>query len=438
MSSDETQPSASAADQTAYRRELIRPTWARRTKWRLETIAYVAMETVLGLLPLSWVATAGRLAGAVAWLVLPKRRRVVARNLRIAFAGEKSPEELSALTAEVFKRSGANLLSSLRTAEMGERSLARTLTVRDEIVYREALARGKGVVMVLAHMGNWEALAQWFPKLLPPGVQGATVYRPLNNPIMNARVAAARARRGVGLFSKDDNPLGMAGFVRRGGVLGVLADQRAGTIGELVPFFGRLTSCTPIPAILARRTGAALVGVSLRTVGAGRWEMGFHAMELGEQPTTAGVMRLLERMIRESPADVFWLQDRWKIRRREPHKQPGKPSRASDATPTKRRRALLWVEGARGLPALPKATPEDIDYTVALASDAAEPKDAGAHGREVLRYMGEGYEAFLRRVDEAHGQPLEFVAGTNAAPKGLRKAVRALGLGWLDVKEANA
>ncbi len=438
MSSEPVTSPDPAADATAYRRELIRPTAARRLKWRLETAAYAVMETGLGLLPLSWVAGAGRLAGAAAALILAKRRRVVARNLRIAFADERTSEELRALTREVFKRSGANLLCSLRTAEMGERSLARALLVRDEIVYREAVARGKGVVMVLAHMGNWEALAQWFPKLLPPGVQGATVYRPLNNPIMNARVVAARARRGISLFSKDDSPLGMAGFLRRGGVLGVLADQRAGTIGELVPFFGRLTSCTPIPAILARRTGAAVVGVSLRTVGAGRWEMGFHAMEPGE-PTTAGVMRLLERMMRVSPADVFWLQDRWKIRRSEPHRLPGKPARSTDVAPTKRRRALAWVESGQGMPVLPKATPDDVDYEVALAGGAPEPKDAGAHGREVHRQAGgEGYEAFLRRIDEEHGQPLEFVVGTAAAPKALRKAARALGLGWVDAKEAKA
>lgn len=435
MSSEPAIPSESAADATAYRRELIRPTAGRRLKWRMETAASVAMEAVLGLVPLPWVAGFGRLAGGLAWMILAKRRRVVARNLRIAFAGERTAEELRTLTREVFRRSGANLLGALRTANMGERSLSRALVVRDEIVYREALARGKGVVMVLAHMGNWEALAQWFPKLLPPGVRGATVYRPLNNPIMNARVVAARARRGISLFSKDDNPLGMAGFLRRGGVLGVLADQRAGTIGELVPFFGRLTSCTPIPAILARRTGAAVVGVSLRTVGEGRWEMGFHALEAGE-PTTAGVMRLLERMMRVSPADVFWLQDRWKIRRGEPHRLPGKPARSADVAPTKRRRALAWVERGQGLPALPKASPDDVDYEIAIADGAAEPNEAGAHGRAVHHQAGEDYGAFLRRIDVAHGQPLEFVVGTRAAPKALRKAARALGLGWVDVREA--
>jgi KDO2-lipid IV(A) lauroyltransferase len=389
----------------------VRPTATRRLKWRLETLAYASVETGLGLLPVAWVAGLGRLAGAVARTVLPGRRRIVARNLRIAFAGEKSPAELAALEAEVFRRSGANLLCSMRTAEMGERSLRRVVTVRDEAVFRDAITRGKGVIAVLAHMGNWEALAQCFPTFMPPGVAGATVYRPLNNPIMNARVVATRTRRGMGLFSKDDNPLGMAAFLRRGGVLGVLADQRAGKIGELVPFFGRTTSCTPIPAILARRTGAAIVGLSLRTLGPGRWELAFHGFDEPE-PSTAGVMRLLERMVRESPADVFWLQDRWKPDRRSPHRPAGKPPRGEAPTPTKRRRALLRPDEAGRPPVAPTAQPDDVDYETAT------------------RAANESAEAFLRRVDEAGPLPLDYVVG-GAHEGGLAKACRRLGLGWI-------
>jgi KDO2-lipid IV(A) lauroyltransferase len=410
MSSAARSTSDSDSDPADYGRDLIRPTLGRRMKWRLETAAYVCFEAVLGLLPIAAVARVGRAVGAVAHAILVKRRRIVARNLRIALAGERSPDELRALASEVLRRSGANLLCSLRMVGMGERSLARLVVIRDEIVYREALAKGKGVVMVLAHMGNWEALAQWFPKLLPPGVQGATVYRPLNNPIMNARVVAARARRGVGLFSKDDNPLGMAGFLRRGGVLGVLADQRAGKIGELVPFFGRTTSCTPIPAILARRTGAAVVGISLRTVGAGRWEMAFHALN-EESPTTAGVMGLVERMMRVSPADVFWLQDRWRVDRSRPHMPAGKAPRGDAPAPTKRRRVLLWrASNDAPAPLPPPAVPDDVAY------ETAE------------RVAGEDIETFLRRVDAADALPLDYVVG-GAGDRELRKACRALGLG---------
>jgi hypothetical protein len=97
---------------------------------------------------------------------------------------------------------------------------------------------------------------------------------------------------------------------------------------------------------------------------------------------------------------------------------------------------LVWIESGQGLPVFPKATPDDVDHEIALASGAAEPRNAGVEGRTVHRHAGEGYETFLRRIDEEHAQPLEYVVGTRAAPKALRKAARALGLGWVDVKEA--
>lgn len=414
----------SVEDTAGAGRAWVRPTWARRCQWRLETAAYAGLEMVLGSIPLALVARVGRWAGAVAHGLLGARRRIVRRNLRIACAGEKTAEEIDALTAEVFRRSGANLLCSMCTARLGERELERALVVRDEAVFRGALARGKGVVMVLAHMGNWEALAQWFPRLLPEGVAGATVYRPLNNPFMNARVAAQRKRLGIGLFSKDDNPLGMASFLRRGGVLGVLSDQRASNAGELVPFFGRLTSCTPIPAILARRTGAAVVGISLRSIGAGRWELRFHASGEGE-PSTWSVMELLERMLSVSMADVFWLQDRWKVDRRLPQLVAGKAARGTVPAPTKRRRALRWASADGSVAAAPADASGDFVFEVA---------GSGA-GATWVRGADESELGFLSRVDGAGALPVDFVVGGGEA---VRLACRKLGFGWVPEKGEGA
>lgn len=418
-------------------RKLVRPTAYRWFQWRVEALVVGGFENVLGSVPLPWVVRLGRLLGAIACVFARKRRHTVARNLRIAFAAEKTPAEINALTNEVFRRSGANLFGSLRTARLSDKALERVVVLRDEHIYREAVSQGRGVVMVLAHMGNWEALAQWFPRLLPPGVQGATIYRPLNNPIMNARVAAMRKRRGVVLFSKDDNPLGMASFIRRGGVLGVLADQRAGKVGELVPFFGRLTSCSPIPAILARRTNAITVGISLRTISTGRWEMRFHALN-EETPSTAGIMGLVERMMRESPTDVFWLQDRWKVQAGEPHIQQGKPARVGGWVVTKRRRALLWAGVDDVLPRAPIAVPDDVDYEIGLRVDASPAwlrtlEVNGPKAVTIHRYQNNGAAAFLEQVNAAAEQPLDFVVGAENETK-MRKACREFGVVWMNAQ----
>lgn len=408
MSSEET----AATNPNAYERELIRPTPARRLQWHLETLAYRVFEQGLRLLPLPWLASIGRAAGGAAYALFGKRRRIVERNLRIAFAGERNAKEQAALAREVFRRSGANLICSLGTAANDGRNVEASITMRDEKVFWEAQARGKGVIAVLAHMGNWEALAQWIPRLLPPEVKVANIYRPLNNPLMDQRVLAKRQQHGLRMFSKDDNPLAMAAFLRAGGLLAILSDQRAGKIGEIAPLFGRNASVTPLPAVLARRTGAALIGVSLRTVAHGRWELGFHACNEAE-PTTGRVMQLLERVMRVSPEDVFWMQDRWKVSRTRPHRPPGKLPRGYCAPATKRRRALLWPDAQGRLPVPPAATPDDVTHE-------ASPRAAG-----------EDTEAYLRRVDALADLPLDYVVAALPDTE-LAQACRKLGLGLIN------
>jgi len=424
-----------AAAPPAYERKLVRPTFRRRAQWHLETWAYTGIEFLLGSLPAVTVSSLGRALGGFAHMAAKSRRRIVMRNLRIAFADERSAGELETLGREVFKRAGANLLSALRTARLNETELAKTVRVENLHYIAEATVGGKGLIMVLAHMGNWEALAQWLPKMIPPGMPAADIYRPLNNPILDARINASRLRQGLRLFSKDQSPLAMASFLRNRGGLGIMSDQRAGRGGELVPFFGRLTSGTPLPAVLARRTGAAVLGLSLRTIAAGRWELKLHKLE-GE-PTTGNVMALVERMMRESPADVFWLQDRWRIEKRTPHIVPGKIPRAGSetSTNTKRRRALLWADASGAVPARPAAEPADLDYEAALPEGAEAPKGVTKLWiRETL--AAETPTIFLNRVNQGAALPLDFVVTGPQAGEAVREACKKLGLGWMSAASA--
>lgn len=399
-------------------RAWVRPTLGRRIKWRLEQGIYVAFEAVLGILPLTWLAGLGRTLGGAAYRIFPRRRRTVERNLRIAFAGERAPDELKAMAREVFRRSGANLLCSLGTADRDPATMTDTLTVHGVERLHAALAPGKGVVLVIAHMGNWEAMAQWLPLVIPPEVKVANIYRPLNNPWLDARVLATRSRQGLHLFSKDESPLAMAAFVRAGGVLSIMSDQRAGVAGELVPFFGRTTSATPLPAILARRTGAALIGVSLRTRSTGRWALEFHAPEEAHL-ATAGVMRFLETIMRVSAEDVFWFQDRWRPGRKAPQRLEGRVARGEVPDPSKLRRVLLWADEAGQWPSAPEAVPADVRYE----------RTGRAEDGDWQRAPGEAVRAFLDRVDAGAALPLDYVVGGGSE---VRAACRALGLGWVE------
>lgn len=414
--------------------------FARSLKWHAESAVYRALEGTLAMLSAPTVSWIGETLGDLARQVLPARRRTVRRNLRIAFAGEKTPAEIDAMVREVFRRTGANLISSIRTAALDDAALLKAIRIENPEVVDHALAGGRGAVVVLAHMGNWEAIAQIFPRVFGGRNPTATIYRPLNNPVLNARVEAARKRTGMALFKKNDNPMTLASFLRGGGVLGILSDQRAIGIGETVPFFGRLTVCTPMPAVLARRTGASVLGLSLKTIAPGRWSMKFHESAAAEA-TTAGCMRLLEEVIRESPADVFWLQDRWRVSRKQPQSQPGKTPRggADELLAAKGRRCLLWItdqdangatDGTRGPAALRDVAPDDLKFEYALPFGAARPEwipaGAAVHEQPQRASRSEWFRA-LRLIDVAAALPLEFVYAPGGSPK-LVKAGRDAGI----------
>lgn len=395
---------------------------AKPWQWRLECLAHSLVEGLAACLPGPVVFHLGGWLGRLTCHLMPKRRHNVRRNLRVAYAGEKSPDELHAMTREVFARAGANLVSAAHTARLRPDQLAGALTITNLEVLEQALAKGRGVVLLLAHMGNWELLSRII-HLFPPGSRTGAFYRPLNNVLLDQRVLARREADGTRMFSKRDPFHQVTGFLRGGGIVGILSDQRVGHQGVLTRFFGRLTWATPLPSLLARRARTEMLALSLVTVAPGRWQATFIPVEAPHDTTQA--MAALETAMRASPCDVFWMQERWKAYlspNHPPHPWLGEGERSG-----KPHRALLWLAGTP-----PEWRPpaewwhDDITYEVVLAEGATVPdwlpegtwvhRDGLAAGRTALRHL-------IATLDAAAALPLDFIL-TQAATKGLIKAAR--------------
>lgn len=290
---------------------------SRRTKrspkllqWRLECLAHSIIEGLAGMLPGPWVFRLGGFLGTLAWHIMPMRRKIVLRNLRIACAGEKDLPEIRRMAKATFRRSGANLVSAAHTARLTPQKLAQVIHIENLELLEKSLATGKGVVLLLAHMGNWEILSR-IVHLFPPGSKTGAFYRPLNNPLLDERILRRRKADGARMFSKRDPFHEVTKFLRDGGIVGILADQRVGMQGEVVSFFGRLTRTSPLPSLLARRAKSEVLALSLSTESPGKWKAVF--LPVATPPTTANCMSALENSMQSGLMDIFWLQDRWKL-----------------------------------------------------------------------------------------------------------------------------
>jgi len=276
---------------------------------------YRGLAWLVALLPLPVSFTLGRWLGLIAYYIAGPYRALVLRNLGIAFDGEKSPAELRCLAREHFVTLGANLFSSFKLATMSPEAVSARVDIVNMAALHKAAEPGKGVVLILSHLGNWELLAQLVPHG-PPGRLVGTVYQPLGNPYFDRHVREARARFGLVPFDRRRGFGEPIKFLREGGVAGVLVDQHAGDGGIWTPLFGRLASTSPLAATMALRTGSPLVPVAVYTTGRARWRL-VVSDPLPRETTdpgqlTAAINRRLEEQIRVSPADWFWMHDRWK------------------------------------------------------------------------------------------------------------------------------
>ena len=276
---------------------------------------YRLASGALCLLPLSAVFRLGWALGWLGYWVSGRYRRLVLRNFAIAFGREKSPAELRALARKHFATLGANLLSSIKLPRLSREEIERVVKVEGIETLTTGASVGKGFVMVISHLGNWEMFAQLSPILFPCPV--GTIYQALGNPHIDAEVRRDRARLGLSVFERKEGFTAASKFLREGGAVGVLVDQHAGDAGLWCPFFGRLASTSTLAATLALRTGAWLVPAAVYTDGVARWRCvirGQMKPQGGNAATiTARINEMLEEQIRVKPEDWFWVHNRWKL-----------------------------------------------------------------------------------------------------------------------------
>lgn len=390
-------------------------------KWRLEWLAQTGLEKLAGVLPGPWVFRLGELLGGFAWHFVKERRQIVLRNLRIAFYGEHDIPTLRRMARDSFRRTGANLLSALHTAALPAARIGEVLRTENPELVEQALTKSPGLLFMPSHMGNWEILSR-MKRMFPAGHETGAFYRPLNNPLLNDRIVAQRAIDGTRLFSKNDSLHNVNGFLREGGLIGILADQRVGMQGEAVRFFGRLTRASPLPSLMARRSRSEVLTMSVITDSPGKWRILYHPVDRPFK--TPDCMRSLEIAMKASPMDVFWLQERWKVyvnARRTINEWLGSDL-CGEGKP---HRALLWLSGAPADWQLPEDWKHpDVIYEIVLAPGQARPSwssgDTVIHTAPVTNDRKEMAKA-LASIDMAHGLPVDYIL-TAGASKALKKA----------------
>jgi heptosyltransferase-2 len=284
----------------------------------LDYLVYLLYRTgvaIARIIPLPILFRLGEVLGYCAWLVLLKYRALAMRNTTIAFGRDKEPRELRQLVRRHFRRLGANLCCSVKLTAMPPDVILQRVTVENIEAMDRELRAGTPVVLILSHLATWELFAQLMPKFVGY-VRNSSVYQQLDNRFIDEHIRRTRSRTGLELFDRKAGFQPVIQLLRSGGGVGILSDQHAGDHGVWTPFFRRIASSSPLPALLAKRTQAAVIAAAVYTDAPARWRMifteRFDTREDSVDRLTAKMNAVIEQQIRRAPEDWFWVHDRWK------------------------------------------------------------------------------------------------------------------------------
>lgn len=299
---------------------------------RVEYGALRGVVAVLRRIGIRSASAVGAGLGTLGFRPLAIRREVVERHVRAAFP-ELPPEEVR----RIARASYANLgRTTAETAVLPlydrERIIDMFEAVEGWSIIEERLARGKGLILVTGHIGNWELGGAY---LAARGLPMQAVTRYMENPLFDRYLTSTRERIGMTVVHDDEAVRRVPRALRSGHAIAFLIDQGAVGLASIwVPFFKRLAKTPRGPAVFALRLGTPVVfGVALRQP-SGRFRLTFETIDTASTGNLeADVERIvtdytttLERWVRRAPEQYFWQHRRWK------HQRPGTPAELGEPT----------------------------------------------------------------------------------------------------------
>ncbi|MDD4599684.1 MAG: lysophospholipid acyltransferase family protein [Negativicutes bacterium] len=274
------------------------------------------ISRIVCLLPYRAVLFLGRQLGKLYYHIAARQRRRALAQL-IESTGV-SPAEGTRIIKKLFLNLGQTFLEVMYIPSLTPEKIKKYVTIENRHYLEDAVAEGHGVVFLTAHVGNWEWLGA---ALAMDGFPMTTVIKRQPNDQHTRILNEYREMVGLEIFARGTTELiAAAKALKKGKVLGFLADQDAGYSGVFLKFLGKMASTPLGPAVFARKFKAPVVPVFIvRRPEGGHRVMIYPPLyyeNIGGDPEslhklTERMTKITEDTIRQYPDQWLWFQKRW-------------------------------------------------------------------------------------------------------------------------------
>ena len=276
------------------------------------------LAVLFRLLPLRFSLWIGRRFGDVLYYLFGNRRLIAYANLKAAFGGRYTPAQLKGIIKSECHNLSQSFIEVLKFPVFGNEYVDKYIKVEGEDKIKAALKRGRGVILLTGHFGNWE-LSSLVGALR--GYKMNVLARWQKFDMLNGYLNKMRSFRGANVVSKGDSREMIMRALNRNEIAGILSDQDGGKRGEYVKFFGRLASTPKGVAHFSLKTGAPILPVFII-----RQKGPYHRLVIEEDISITAsddinvdiheilqrFAKVLQMYVERYPGQWLWIHKRWK------------------------------------------------------------------------------------------------------------------------------
>ena len=274
------------------------------------------MSRLVRCLPYDLLLFIGRILGNIYYLVVKKQRKRAIEQMMPAL--NISESEAKKLVRASFVNLARNMLDILYMPNLTPENIDNYVEFEHQERIDAAFAEGHGVVVVTGHVGTWE----WMSGAVAlKGYPVTAIAKLQPNAEYSRALDDLRATVHVEIFTRGTSELLSAGrALKKGKILGFLADQDGGPGGAFINFLGRTASTPMGAAVFSRKFGSPVLPMFIIRQPNGRHKIIvydiMHYEDSGDTDKdlldfTIRMNRIIEEVIREYPTQWLWFQKRW-------------------------------------------------------------------------------------------------------------------------------
>ena len=268
------------------------------------------------LLPYSFLLFLGRVLGNLYYIFIKKQRERAVVQMMPAL--NVSEDEARKLVRESFVNLARNVLDIFYMPNLNEKNFSEYIKIDHLERMTDALAEGHGVVVLTGHIGTWEWLSAAFTL---NGLPVTAIAKLQPNQEYSRVLDDLRATIHVEIFNRGTSELLAAGrALKKGKILGFLADQDGGPGGAFIEFLGKTASTPMGPAVFAKKFHSPVLPAFIIRQPDGRHLVKIlpvmHFEDTGNTDEdlfrfTEKMTKILENVIRENPTQWLCFKKRW-------------------------------------------------------------------------------------------------------------------------------